>query len=106
MYKITLSRQALEDLRRIYEYYAFTLGLSDVAIKQISSLRVGISKLNHFYKKYHLKNKNGYDVRMMIMNDYSIIYIPDSINKIVTILRIFHGTQDTEEALKNQLSNY
>ena len=75
IYELEISEQADNDLRGIFEYIAFELQSSQNASRGL---------------------------RVLLVDNYVVFYIPDSDKKVVTILRVMYAGRDTD----NQLNLY
>ena len=89
-YKIEISEQADKDLSNIYEYIAFELQAPENASGQIDRLEKHILSLDSMPEKYRIYDKEPWKSRglhILPVDNYVVLYIPDTDTKVVTILR-------------------
>ncbi len=101
-YKIEISEQADEDLRSIYEYIAFELQAPENASGQIDRLEEHILSLDTMPEKYRIYDKEPWKNRglhILPVDNYVVLYIPDTDTKVVTILRIMYSGRDIDKQL-------
>lgn len=101
-YKIEISEQADKDLRNIYEYIAFELQAPENASCQIDRLEKHILSLDSMPEKYRIYDKEPWKSRglhILPVDNYVVLYIPDTDTKVVTILRIMYSGRDIDKQL-------
>lgn len=101
-YKIEISEQADKDLRNIYEYIAFELQAPENASGQIDRLEEHILSLDSMPEKYRIYDKEPWKSRglhILPVDNYVVLYIPDTDTKVVTILRIMYSGRDIDKQL-------
>ena len=101
-YRIEYAVDALEDIRDIYEYIAFTLKETDTAQAQVNRIREAARGLDAF----PLRNKilefepfQSMGMRQVVVDNFIIFYLTDNDNKTVKISRILYGKRSIPEAL-------
>ena len=102
IYDVTLTEQAVLDLRGIYEYIAFELLEPEYAKGQIDRLEKHILDLANFPKKYREYDEEPWKsrgMRMMSVDNYVVFYIPDDSTAIVTVNRIMYSARDFKNHL-------
>ena len=100
--KIEISEQADKDLRNIYEYIAFELQAPENASGQIDRLEKHILSLDSMPEKYRIYDKEPWKSRglhILPVDNYVVLYIPDTDTKVVTILRIMYSGRDIDKQL-------
>ena len=105
IYEIEVSEQADSDLRGIFEYIAFELQALENASGQLDRLEEQILSLDTIperYRKYEKEPWKTRGLRVLPVDNYVILYIPDSDKKVVTILRVMYAGRDID----NQLNFY
>ena len=103
IYEVELSEQADSDLRRIFEYIAFELQSPENASGQLDRLEEQILSLDTMperYRKYEKEPWKSRGLRVLPVDNYVILYIPDSDKKVVTILRVMYAGRDIDNQLK------
>ena len=101
-YKIEISEQADKDLRNIYEYIAFELQAPENASGQIDRLEKHILSLDSMPEKYRIYDKEPWKSRglhILPVDNYVVLYIPDTDTKVVTILGIMYSGRDIDKQL-------
>ena len=102
IYEVELSEQADSDLRGIFEYIAFELQSPENAIGQLDRLEEQILSLDAIPKRYRKYEKEPWKtrgLRVLPVDNYVILYIPDSDKKVVTILRVMYAGRDVDNQL-------
>ena len=105
IYEIEVSEQADSDLRGIFEYIAFELQAPENASGQLERLEEQILSLDTIPERYRKYEKEPWEtrgLRVLPVDNYVILYIPDSDKKVVTILRVMYAGRDID----NQLNFY
>ena len=102
IYEVELSEQADSDLRGIFEYIAFELQSPENAIGQLDRLEEQILSLDTMperYRKYEKEPWKSRGLRVLQVDNYVVLYIPDSDKNIVTILRVMYAGRDIDNQL-------
>ena len=102
IYEVELSEQADSDLRGIFEYLAFELQALENASGQLDRLEEQILSLDTIperYRKYEKEPWKTRGLRVLPVDNYVILYIPDSDKKVVTILRVMYAGRDIDNQL-------
>ena len=105
IYEVEVSEQADSELRGIFEYIAFELRSPETASGQLDRLEEQILSLDTMperYRKYEKEPWNSRGLRVLPVDNYVVLYIPDSDKKVVTILRVMYTGRDID----NQLNLY
>ena len=103
IYEVEVSEQADRDLREIFEYIAFELQSPQNASGQLDRLEEQILSLDTMperYRKYEKEPWKSRGLRVLPVDNYVVLYIPDSDKKVVTILRVMYVGRD----IYNQLN--
>ena len=103
IYEVELSEQADSDLREIFEYIAYELQSPQNASGQLDRLEEQILSLDTMperYRKYEKEPWKSCGLRVLPVDNYVVLYIPDSDKKVVTILRVMYAGRD----IYNQLN--
>ena len=102
IYEVEVSEQADRDLREIFEYIAFELQSPENAIGQLNRLEEQILSLDAMpkrYRKYEKEPWKSRGLRVLPVDNYVVLYIPDSDKKVVTILRVMYAGRDIHNQL-------
>ena len=102
IYEIEVSEQADSDLRGIFEYIAFELQALENASGQLERLEEQILSLDTIperYRKYEKEPWKTRGLRVLPVDNYVILYIPDSDKKVVTIHRVMYAGRDIDNQL-------
>ena len=102
IYEIEVSEQADSDLRGIFEYIAFELQAPENASGQLERLEEQILSLDTIPERYRKYEKEPWEtrvIRVLPVDNYVILYIPDSDKKVVTILRVMYAGRDIDNQL-------
>jgi len=102
IYEVEVSQQADSDLRGIYEYIAFELQSPKNASGQLDRLEKQILSLNTMperYRRYEKEPWKSRGLRVLPVDNYLILYIPDHHKKVVIILRVMYARRDIDNQL-------
>ena len=102
IYEVELSEQADSDLRGIFEYISFELQSPENASGQLDRLEEQILSLDTMperYRKYEKEPWKSRGLRVLPVDNYVVLYIPDSDKKVVTILRVMYTRRDIDHQL-------
>lgn len=97
IYEVEVSEQADSDLRGIFEYIAFELQSPQNASGQLDRLEEQILSLDTMperYRKYEKEPWKSRGLRVLPVDNYVVLYIPDSDKKVVIILRVMYAGRD------------
>lgn len=103
-YAYHLTTKAQSDLRDIVRYIAVDLANPSAARNFSVKLRKSVDEIRRFpYSGATVENLSidGMAVRRKIIQNYILIYYPNPDKKLVTVLRIFHGSRNAEDVLQN-----
>lgn len=102
IFAIEISDQADNDLRNIYEYIAFELQSPENASGQLDRLEKNILSLAQLPERFRAYDKEPWHsrgLRIMPVDNYCVLYIPDKEKAVVTIIRVMYGGRDIETQL-------
>ena len=103
IYEVEVSEQTDSDLRGIFEYIAFELQSPENASGQLERLEEQILSLDTMperYRKYEKEPWKSRGLRVLPVDNYVVLYIPNSEKKVVTILRVMYAGRDIDNQLK------
>lgn len=107
IYEVEISKQAEADLRGIFEYIAYTLLAPENASGQLDRLETNILKLGQMPERFRLYEKEPWHsrgLRMLPVDNFVVLYIPDEKKGIVTVIRVMYGGRDIEKELREHTS--
>lgn len=96
-YMVELSAQARVDLESIYEYIAYTLLSPSAAEGQLDRLEQNILELDHMpmrFQEYDEEPWHSRGLRMMPVDNYLVLYIPNEVTSKVTVIRVMYVGRD------------
>ena len=85
IYEVEVSEQADSDLRGIFEYISFELQSPENAIGQLDRLEEQILSLDTMperYRKYEKEPWKSRGLRVLPVDNYVVLYIPDSVKRL------------------------
>lgn len=103
IFEIKISNQADADLRGIYEYIAYELQSPDNASGQLDRLEESIMSLDQMperFREYENEPWQSRGLRIMPVDNYCVLYIPNKEDAVVTIIRVMYGGRDMDTQLK------
>lgn len=103
IFEVEISDQAEADLRGIFEYIAFTLLAPENATGQLDRLENGILSLEQYpmrYRAYEKEPWHSRGLRVLSVDNYVVLYIPNEETKVVTVIRVMYGGRNIDKELK------
>lgn len=102
-YEVEISELAEADLRKIYEYIAFTLLAPENARGQLNRLEESILSLENYPMRHRVYEKgiwNSRGLRVLPVDNYVVFYIPNEETAVVTIIRVLYAGRNIDKELK------
>lgn len=102
MFEIEISDQADADLRGIYEYIAFELQSLESAAGQLNRLEesiMSLSQMPEHFCEYENEPCHSQGMRIMPVDNYCVLYIPNEESAVVTVIRVMQRGQDIDAQL-------
>lgn len=102
-FEVELTERADRDLRNIFLYIAVDLNAPENVERQINRLWDAILSLNELperYRRYETEPWHSLGMRVLPMDNFVVLYIPDLEEKIVRIVIVMYGGRDISEQLK------
>jgi len=96
-WNIEISKDAEQGLEEIESYIADTLLEPTTAEKQLHRIRDAIRKLDQFplrYRVYEQEPWRTMGLRVLPVDNYVALYLPDEAKATVTIIHIMYGGHD------------
>ncbi|MCM1254129.1 MAG: type II toxin-antitoxin system RelE/ParE family toxin [Clostridium sp.] len=103
-YEISMTPQAQNDLRSIYEYIAFDLQSPQNAASQLDRLEEHIASLEEMPERCRVYDKEPWrkrNLRILSVDNYLVFYIPNHEEKMVTIIRVIYSGRDIDKQLNS-----
>jgi toxin ParE1/3/4 len=103
IFEIEISAQADNDLRNVYEYIAYELQSPENASGQLDRLEESILSLDQMPERFRAYEKEPWHsrgLRIMPVDNYCVLYIPDVEKAVVTIIRVMYGGRDIDMQLQ------
>ena len=104
-YKISYTARAKEDIRNIYAYIAFKLKERRTAKRMVERIRKevrGLDVLPERFRRVDWEPWNTMGMRMLLVGNYVVYYLPDIPLKQITICRIVYGGRDIENVMNGE----
>lgn len=102
-FEVELTERADRDLRNIFLYIAVDLNAPENAERQINRLWDAILSLDELperYRRYETEPWHSLGMRVLPIDNFVVLYIPDLEEKIVRIATVMYGGRDISEQLK------
>ena len=102
IYEVEVSEQADSDLRGIFEYIAFELQSPENASGQLDRLEeqiISLETMPERYRRYETEPWKSRGLRILPVDNYVVLYIPDEDRKTVEILRVMYGGRNIDKQL-------
>lgn len=102
-FEVELTERADRDLRYIFLYIAVDLNAPENAERQINRLWDAILSLDELperYRRYETEPWHSLGMRVLPIDNFVVLYIPDLEEKFVRIVTVMYGGRDISEQLK------
>lgn len=102
-YKVRYSAEARQDLRDIFNYIALELLVPDTAKNQTHRIMDAVKSLDEMPMRHTLYKDEPWHslgLRVLPVNNYIILYLPDEEKEVVSIVRIMYGGRDISKQLE------
>ncbi|MCI6552489.1 MAG: type II toxin-antitoxin system RelE/ParE family toxin [Lachnospiraceae bacterium] len=96
-YSVSYSPEAMDDLREIYSYIAFTLLVPETAEKQVNRIRKEVRSLDFMPSRYSLVDwepRKSMGMHKVPVDNFVVYYTVDDDSHTITVIRIFYGGRD------------
>ena len=106
IWQVDYSNDAEQDLIDIYSYIADVLLMPETAEQQIDRIMNAADLLEQLPFRYRLFDKELWHtsgLRVLPVDNYLVLYLPDETKHIVTIIRIIYGGRDVEKYLPKEV---
>ena len=103
-YSVIYSPEALNDLRGIYSYIAFSLKVPGTAEKQVNRIRKELRSLSSMPQRYapvDWEPWHSMGMHKLPVDNFVVYYLADADTKSVTVVRIFYGGRDVESIINS-----
>lgn len=100
-YSVSYSPEAMDDLREIYSYIAFTLLVPETAEKQVNRIRKEVRSLGFMSSRYSLVDWEPWKsmgMHKVPVDNFVVYYTVDDDSHTVTVIRIFYGGREGKKA--------
>lgn len=98
-YTVSISEDALNDLRGIYSYIANELLVPDTAMMQVERIRKQVKALSFLPARFALVDWEPWKsmgMHQLPVDNYIVFYIVDNKAFTVTVVRVFYCGRDIE----------
>ena len=104
-YSVVYSPEAMDDLREIYSYIAFTLMVPETAEKQVNRIRKEIRSLDFMPSRYAFVEWEPWQsmgMHKVPVNNFVVYYTVNDDSRTVTVIRIFYGGRNMENIINTE----
>lgn len=104
-YSVVYSPEAMDDLREIYSYIAFTLLVPETAEKQVNRIRKEVRSLDFMPSRYsHVDWEPWKSMGMhkVPVDNFVVYYTVNDDSRTVTVIRIFYGGRDVANIVNTE----
>ncbi len=99
-FHVKISKDAKEDLQKIYTYIAEELLSPEVAVNQLERIEASILSLDNMPTRHRVYNEDlSTCIRFLPVNNYCIFYLIDEKNAQVHIIRVLYGARNFTDIL-------
>ena len=100
IWEVDYTDNAEQDLQDIYDYISNILLKPVTAAKQTNRIMDAIDSLEQMpmrYRLYYYEPWRSKGLRVMLVNNYLVLYLPDEKKGAISIIRIMYGGRDVEK---------
>ncbi len=93
-YSVVCSPEAMDDLKEIYAYIAFTLMVQETAEKQVNRIRKEVRSPDFMPSRYSLVDWEPWKsmgMHKVPVDNFVVYYTVNDDSRTVTVIRIFYG---------------
>lgn len=104
-YSVVYSPEAVDDLREIYSYIAFTLLVPETAEKQVNRIRKEIRSLDFMPSRYSLVDWEPWKsmgMHKVPVDNFVVYYTVNADSRTVAVIRIFYGGRDVANIVNTE----
>ena len=101
-YTVEITSQAESDLRDVHAYIAFELLAPENAACQLGRLEeaiMGLASLPFRFGQYDAEPWKSRGLRIMPVDHYVVLYIPNEEKAMETVMRVMYGGRDIQKQL-------
>ena len=102
IWTVDYAESAKQDLRGIYGYISDTLLEPAIAANQTNRIMDAADSLDHMPLRHRIYNREPWrsrGLRVLPVDNYMVLYLPDESKRTVTIIRIMYGGRDIDKHL-------
>lgn len=103
LYKVEITKEALQDMEDIYDYIAVELLSPETAIGQYNRIADEILTLDVFPQRYRImdsEQERRIELRRMLVDNYSVFYLIRG-NKVI-VTDVLYTASDIEARLRDE----
>lgn len=104
-YSVVYSPEAMDDLREIYSYIAFTLLVPETAENQVNRIRKEVRSLDFMSFRYSLVDWEPWKsmgMHKVPVDNFVVYYTVNDDSHTVTVIRIFYGGRDVANIVNTE----
>lgn len=104
-YSVVYSPEAMDDLKEIYAYIAFTLLVPETAEKQVNRIRKEVRSLGFMPSRYSLVDWEPWKsmgMHKVPVDNFVVYYTVNDDSRTVTVIRIFYGGRDVANIVNTE----
>jgi toxin ParE1/3/4 len=104
IWTVDYAQRARQDLTDIYAYISETLLEPDAAKSQVQRIMDAADSLERLPLRHHLYDAEPWHsrgLRIMPVDSYAVLYLPNEAEQAVTIIRVMYGGRDIAKHLNN-----
>ena len=103
IWHVDYTEAARQDLRDILDYISNILLEPETAVEQVTRIMDAADSLEHMPMRHRLYDNEPWrsrGLRVVPVDNYVVLYLPDASKNIVTIIRVMYGRRDIDRQLK------
>jgi len=103
IWNVDYADSAKQDLREIYQYVSYVLLEPAIAAKQTDRIMDAADSLDNMPMRHRLYDKEPWrsmGLRVLPVDNWVVLYVPDEAKRIVKIIRVIYGGRDIDAQLE------
>ena len=108
IWRVDYAEAARQDLRDVLDYISNVLLEPMTAAKQVTRIMDAMDSLENMPMRHRLYDNEPWrskGLRIMPVDNYIVLYLPDESKKTVSIIRVIYGRRDIDRQLNDHITS-
>jgi toxin ParE1/3/4 len=98
-WEVELTKDALRDMKGIYDYISDNLHVPETATEQVARIKEATDSLDFMPFRHPLCEYEPFrsdETRVLPVDNFLVFYVPDKARNVVSVVRVIYGRRDIE----------